>query len=80
MPLLKNKNKEDNKDDKGDRKEDRRDFKLSKIQEITAKSYAVAAKRKWLFFLIAALIVGYIVVSSAGVGSGIVEKVKSFFI
>ena len=61
MPLLKNKNKEDNKDDKGERKEDRRDFKLSKIQEITAKSYAVAAKRKWLFLMIAAVIAGYLI-------------------
>lgn len=58
----------------------RRSFRLERIDALKEKFYAVAAKRKWLFFLIAALIVGYIVVSSAGVGSGIVEKVKSFFI
>ena len=58
----------------------RRSFRLERIDALKEKFYAVAAKRKWLFFLIAALIVGYIVVSSAGVGSGIIEKVKSFFI
>ena len=56
----------------------RRSFRLERIDALKEKFYAVAAKRKWLFFLIAALIVGYIVVSSAGVGSGIVEKVKCF--
>ncbi len=60
--------------------EKRRSFRLERIDALKEKFYAVAAKRKWLFFLIAALIVGYIVVSSAGVGSGIIEKVKSFFI
>ena len=58
MPLFK---KKENAEDKGDRKEDRRNFRLSKIQEITAKSYAVAAKRKWLFLMIAAVIAGYLV-------------------
>ena len=58
MPLFK---KKENVDDKGDRKEDRRNFRLSKIQEITAKSYAVAAKRKWLFLMIAAVIAGYLI-------------------
>ena len=60
--------------------EKRRSFRLERIDALKEKFYAVAAKRKWLFFLIAALIVGYIVVSSAGVGSGIIKKVKSFFI
>ena len=61
MPLFNKKDKEDKTDNKGERKEDRRDFRLSKIQEITAKSYAVAAKRKWLFLIIAAVITGYLI-------------------
>lgn len=58
MPLFKKKDKKDN---GTDRKEDRRDFRLAKIQEITAKSYAIAAKRKWLFLMIAAVIAGYLI-------------------
>ena len=47
MPLLK---KKENKDKPlNDKKESSRDFRLAKIQEVTAKAYAVANKRKWLF-------------------------------
>tara|TARA_R100000008_G_scaffold85325_1_gene74941 strand:- start:3232 stop:3420 length:189 start_codon:yes stop_codon:yes gene_type:complete len=58
MPLFKKKDKENK---PNDRKESRRDFRLAKIQEVTAKAYAVAAKRKWLFLMIAAVIVGYLI-------------------
>ena len=61
MPLFKKKDKEDKTDERGDRKDSRRNFRLAKIQEVTAKAYAVAAKRKWLFLMIAAVIVGYLV-------------------
>jgi len=61
MPLFKKKDKEDKEDKGTDRKESRRDFRLAKIQEVTAKAYAVAAKRKWLFLMIAAVITGYLV-------------------
>tara|TARA_R100000995_G_scaffold77082_1_gene46976 strand:+ start:109 stop:306 length:198 start_codon:yes stop_codon:yes gene_type:complete len=61
MPLFKKKDKEDKEDKGTDRKESRRDFRLAKIQEVTAKAYAVASKRKWLFLMIAAVITGYLV-------------------
>ena len=62
MPIFnKNKNKDKDKDKPNEKKESRRDFRLAKIQEVTAKAYAVAAKRKWLFLMIAAVIVGYLV-------------------
>ena len=40
------------------------------------KFYAVAAKRKWLFFIIAAAIVAYLVFSYTGVGSKIMGGLK----
>ena len=62
---------------------DRRTFRLDKIHAIKDKFYAVAAKRKWLFFIIAAAIVAYLVIFKGGFsfggGSGILEKIKSFF-
>lgn len=61
MPIFKRKKDEDTEKKPNDRKESRRDFRLAKIQEVTAKAYAVAAKRKWLFLMIAAVIAGYLV-------------------
>ena len=62
MPLFKRKKNEDKEDKQpNSRKESRRDFRLARIQEVTAKAYAVAAKRKWLFLMIASVIVGYLV-------------------
>ena len=58
---------------------DRRSFRLEKINAIKEKIYAVAAKRKWLFFIIAAIIVAYLVIFKGGSGSGILETVKGFF-
>lgn len=48
-------------ENKEGRKESRRNFRLAKIQEVSAKAYAVAAKRKWLFLTIAAGIAAYLV-------------------
>tara|TARA_R110002020_G_scaffold298736_7_gene514592 strand:+ start:1033 stop:1311 length:279 start_codon:yes stop_codon:yes gene_type:complete len=60
--------------------EDRRNYRLEKITALTQKFYAVAAKRKWLVFLIGIALIAYLVISSGGVGfGGIIEKVKSFF-
>ncbi len=56
MPIFKKKDEKTN-----DKKENRREFRLARIQEITAKAYAIAAKRKWLFLMIAAIITGYLV-------------------
>ena len=62
---------------------DRRTFRLDKIHAIKDKFYAVAAKRKWLIFIIAAAIVAYLVIFKGGFsfggGSGILEKIKGFF-
>jgi len=59
MPLFRK--REDRTNGREDKKENRRNFRIEKIQEVTAKTYAVAAKRKWLFLLIAAIITGYLV-------------------
>ena len=75
MPLLKKRDK----DERDDKKKSRRDFRLARIKEATAKAYAVAAKRKWLVFLIGIALIAYLVISSGGIGfGGIIEKVKSF--
>ena len=82
MPLFKKKQDKDKDKDKtvSEKKQSRRDFRLAKIQEITAKAYAVASKRKWLFFIIAGAIVAYLLISSGGLGGGgILEKIKGFF-
>ena len=45
---------------------ERREWRIEKINALKEKIYAVAAKRKWLFFIIAAAIVGYLVISYTG--------------
>jgi len=78
---LKSENKDEKTSGKEDKKESKRNYKLEKIREVTAKAYAVAAKRKWLVFLIGIALVAYFVISSGGIGGlgDVVEKVKSFF-
>jgi len=62
------------------RVESRRNYRLEKIAALTKKFYAVAAKRKWLVFLIAILLIAYLVITSGGLGfGGITDTVKSFF-
>ena len=64
MPIFnrdKTKDKEDKANKRVEKKDSRRNFRLARIQEVTAKAYAVAAKRKWLFLMIVAVIVGYLV-------------------
>ena len=59
---------------------DRRSFRLEKINALKEKFYAVAAKRKWLFFVIAAAVVAYLVIFKGGFGGlDIVTKIKGFF-
>ena len=66
-----------------EKKESKRDYRLEKINAVKEKIYAVAAKRKWLFLIIAAAIVAYLVIFKGGFsfggGSGILEKIKGFF-
>ena len=75
--------KSEKKDSKEEKKETKRDYRLEKINAVKEKIYAVAAKRKWLFLIIAAAIVAYLVIFKGGFsfggGSGILEKIKSFF-
>ena len=88
MPLFgnkdkedKDKKKEDKKEERGDRKEKRRTFRLDKIKELTAKFYAVAAKRKWLTLMIVAAIAAYLTIFKGGFsfGGGWMDKIKGFF-
>ena len=41
--------------------EAKRKYRIEKINALKEKIYAVASKRKWLFLIIAAVIVGYLV-------------------
>ena len=61
------------------KKQARRDYRIEKIHALKEKFYAVAAKRKWLFFIIAAAIVAYLVFSYTGVGSKIMGGIKGLF-
>jgi len=88
MPLFKNKkNKEDREaekqekvDSKKEKTSDRRSYRIEKIQALKEKALAVAAKRKWLFFIIAGAIVAYLVIFKGGFGGGdILTKIKGFF-
>jgi len=58
-----------------------RQWRLEKIEALTKKFYAVAAKRKWLVFMMALGIIIYFIVTSGGGFSfvGIIEKIKGFF-
>ena len=61
-------------------RETRRSYRIEKIKALTAKFYAVAAKRKWLVFLIGICIIAYMVITSGGISfSGIIQKIKGFF-
>jgi len=64
MPLFKkdkDNKKEDRKEDRKEKVESRRNYRLEKINALKEKIYAVAAKRKWLFLIIAAAIAAYLV-------------------
>ena len=66
---------------RSDRIENRRNFRLEKIAALTQKFYAVAAKRKWLVFMMVLGIVIYFIITSGGGFSfiGIFEKIKGVF-
>ena len=85
MPLFGNKEerekkKQDKIDNRNEKKENRRAFRLEKIKEVTAKFYAVAAKRKWLFLIIAAAIVAYLVIFKGGFSFGGGEWLKKIIV
>ena len=56
------------------RLEKKRAFVIERINALTKKFYAVAAKRKWLVFMMALGIAIYFIVSSGGLG-----KISSLF-
>jgi len=70
-----------NKEEREKRRENRQRYRIEKIKALTAKAYAVAAKRKWLVYLIGLGIIVYFIISSGGLAGlgGLTEKVKSFF-
>ena len=61
-----------------DRLEKRRSFVIERIEALTKKFYAVAAKRKWLVFMMALGIAIYFIVTSGGGLNflGIINKIK----
>jgi Flp pilus assembly protein TadB len=60
--------------------DDRRDYKLDKIEALEEKSYAVAAKRKWLAIIMALGLVIYFVVFKGGFSfGGIGSALKGLF-
>ena len=78
---LKSENKDEKTSNREDKKESKRNYKLEKIKEVTAKAYAVAAKRKWLVFMIVAAIAAYLIIFKGGAsaGGGMLDMVKGFF-
>ena len=70
-----------NKEEREKRREDKQSYRIERIKALTAKAYAVAAKRRWLVYLIGLGIIVYFIISSGGLTglSGLTEKVKSFF-
>ena len=73
-----------NREDREDRKkrtDSRRKYRLEKIKALTAKFYAVAAKRKWLVLMMALGIAIYFIITSGGGFSfmGMFDTVKGFF-
>ena len=70
-----------NKEEREKKREGKQNYRIERIKALTAKAYAVAAKRKWLVYLIGLGIIVYFIISSGGLTglSGLTEKVKSFF-
>jgi len=64
------------------RKKERREWRIQRINAIKEKIYAVASKRKWLFFIIAGAIIAYLVIFKGvggGTTDGLLEKIKGLF-
>jgi hypothetical protein len=72
--------KEDRKEDRQEKVKERREYRLEKLNAVKEKIYAVASKRKWLFFIVAGAIVAYLVIFKGGFGGGdILTKIKGLF-
>ena len=60
----------------------KKEYRIEKIHAAKEKIYAVAAKRKWLVFMIVAAIAAYLIIFKGGFGgggSGILESIKGLF-
>ena len=68
-------------EDKEEKVSSRRSYRLERIKALTAKAYAVAAKRKWLVLMMALGIAIYFIITSGGGFSfvGVLEKIKGLF-
>jgi hypothetical protein len=51
--------REEKRQDKANKARDRRAYRIEKIKAVTAKALAVGVKRKWLVFLIGAVIAAF---------------------
>ena len=51
-----------NSQNKEEKKARWRQWRIDKINALTDKFYAVASKRKWLFFMIVAVIAAYLII------------------
>ena len=72
--------KEEKKEERQEKVKERREYRLEKLNAVKEKIYAVASKRKWLFFIIAGAIVAYLVIFKGGFGGGdILTKIKGLF-
>ena len=72
--------KEERKEERKEKVKERREYRLEKLNAVKEKIYAVASKRKWLFFIIAGAIVAYLVIFKGGFGGGdILTKIKGLF-
>ena len=76
-----NNKREERRAGRNERVASRRQWRIDKINALKEKFYAVAAKRKWLVFLLGLAIIIYFIFSSGGFGGlgGVLEKVKGFF-
>jgi len=73
--------RERRREDKLKRIEAKRKLRIEKIHAIKEKIYAVASKRKWLFFIIAGVIAAYLIIfkGMSGDGGGVIEIIKGLF-
>ena len=63
---------------RAERAEKRRQWRIDKINALKEKFYAVAAKRKWLVFMMGLGIIIYFIITSGG-GAGVIDKIKGLF-
>ena len=68
--------REKRKKERQDKIDARRQYRIEKIRALTEKFHAVAAKRKWLVFLVGLGIVAYVLIAYGG---ALFAKLKLFY-